>query len=263
MEQNKNNQIEEEEIVQDMEEKINQEEINEQNEAQPEEKKPCDCVEHEKIHDCKCTKKRSDNSVVNKNEGLIMFVVTALIICACFFSLQTSITGMIDEFDAMTNYYESQINTLKIQISNLEDKLDEYHIEEMNKDINVNICTNGLKNEAEQTEPTEVVKEFDARPFLGVGFFEGNDGSANPIGIQVDYVYPFSPAEFAGMKAGDIIMAVNDVAIDTFTDLDAVMNQCKANDTIKIAFATVSENGIAIVNVNTTLTYRGNFNLGD
>ena len=219
-------------------------------------------------------RKRCAEFLVTKFEGLLMFALILVVIGICSFNLQKSIVDFSYDLSDQIAVLENQIEDMDHQIETLENKVDDLqlqldaYIDGNSQPINVTVNVDGnSKDYIYDEESGELVESenenFDTRPFLGVGFFEGNDGSNNPIGIQIDYVYPYSPAEFAGIKAGDIIMAIDDNWIDTYTDLDAIMSQLAANDTINIRVATASETGVNIITVPATLTYRGNFDLGE
>ena len=54
-----------------------------------------------------------------------------------------------------------------------------------------------------------------ARAALGVLFATGNPGGIPAPGVRVEAVFPKGPAEKAGLAAGDVILRVDDVAVDT------------------------------------------------
>lgn len=76
------------------------------------------------------------------------------------------------------------------------------------------------------------------RPSLGVMVRDLNQSTLSaynlPMGVYVDSVNTDSCAEKAGMQAGDIITAVNDEAVLSYTDLSAQLAQRQAGDTITI-----------------------------
>ena len=215
-------------------------------------------------------KNGSMGSFVTKKEGLLMFVIAILVISVCFLNLQHAV--MTDNHDLIerTKNLEIMMGDMRLYIAELEEKLDGLKYELNDDPIHITIQIDGVDKDfiydpdtGDVTESTPSDTEFDTTACLGVAFYEGNDGSNNPIGLQVDYVYPYSPAEFAGLRAGDIIMSINGATIDTLDDLTNVMAQFSANETIEIQLATTSASGVNIVTTNATLTYRGNFDLGE
>ena len=79
---------------------------------------------------------------------------------------------------------------------------------------------------------------FVKRPSLGVA---GRNVSATyaeyyniPRGYQVVTVTKGSGAEKGGVKAGDIIIGINDTSITSISELNAVKNKCKIGDTVKL-----------------------------
>lgn len=187
--------------------------------------------------------------LVNKKEGLIMFVVSLLVVVLCALMLQGSVVQGHNDLSDQVVRISTQMDDMKLYIRSLEEQVA------------------GLENQVadleENLENVGVRIGFDTRPFLGVGFYDVETVDANPIGLKIDYVYPYSPAEFAGIKIGDVIMAVDGVKVATYDDLSVALEDCVAGDTVEVQLATVSHNGIEVVTVNTTLTYRGNFDLGE
>ncbi len=94
---------------------------------------------------------------------------------------------------------------------------------------------------------------FVKRPSLGV---TGRNVSATyaeyyniPRGYQVVTVTKGSGAEKGGVKAGDIIIGINDTSITSISELNVVKNKCKIGDTVKL---TVYRDG-KMVDLNVTL----------
>ncbi|WP_227762874.1 S1C family serine protease [Zhaonella formicivorans] len=84
-----------------------------------------------------------------------------------------------------------------------------------------------------------IEKGYVSRPFIGIyNFREISEQMAQwydlPVGIYVGGVYPGGPAERAGMEAGDIIVAVEQTQIRTFSDLQGVLSQKKVGDRVSI-----------------------------
>jgi S1-C subfamily serine protease len=88
-----------------------------------------------------------------------------------------------------------------------------------------------------------------ARPFVGIRYEAINKQLAKTESLPVDQgawiskkpdntgkpaITPGSPAEVAGIKAGDIIIAIGDTAIDTEHPLNAVLAQNAPGDTVQL-----------------------------
>lgn len=193
---------------------------------------------------------------MTKIEALIMFAILAFILLFCnMYSQYLTANHRIDEME--------RLNILESKIDNLKDNMEIYYQTINNRPINITLNTNGEQQNitADPGTGDQLNEDFDTRPFLGVAFVEGNDGSGNPIGIKIDYVYEYSPAYFAGIKAGDIIMSIDGEKIDNYNDLANAIDKRKANETISIELATAGDNGVNVVTIGATLTYRGNFEL--
>ena len=76
------------------------------------------------------------------------------------------------------------------------------------------------------------------RPSLGIVVRDLNQMTASayslPMGVYVDSVNTGSCSEKAGMKAGDIITAVDDAAVLSYTDLASELSQRKAGDAMSV-----------------------------
>ena len=96
---------------------------------------------------------------------------------------------------------------------------------------------------------------------MGVAFPEDINSAQTQLGLKVNFVYQYSPAEFAGIKAGDIISSIDGQKVMTFEDLDAIISQRQAGDVLIIDLITVGESGIEYKTIEAVLTYRGNFDL--
>lgn len=63
-----------------------------------------------------------------------------------------------------------------------------------------------------------------------------------PVGVYVNEIQANSPAEAAGLKVGDIIVSVNNMKVETMTDLQDVLSYTKAGSTGTVVVKTL-ENG--------------------
>ena len=199
-------------------------------------------------------------SWITKREGLLMFVIIIAIFSICAAMCSSAFLRTNDEL-------MSEINALQVKIEALNSKIEMYQSMNSDKPINItvniddkNYIYNPDTGKLEEQGPESTLPEdFDKTPFLGVGFYEDEDGYQTPLGIKVDIVYEGSPAEIAGIKVGDIIMAVNGQPVVTFEDLAAVLDKCDANDEVTIKITTVTDKGIEVLDVNAVLTYKGYF----
>ncbi len=81
------------------------------------------------------------------------------------------------------------------------------------------------------------------RPYLGISgvsitdeIIKDNPRANLTKGVYIRTVASFSPAEKAGLQAGDILVAIDDKAILNFDEMTEVKNSYKAGDTITIKF---------------------------
>ena len=56
-----------------------------------------------------------------------------------------------------------------------------------------------------------------------------------PVGIMIYEIAKNSPAERAGLRAGDIIYRVNDTIIQSFDDLSEIIDDSKVGDTLQVS----------------------------
>ena len=76
------------------------------------------------------------------------------------------------------------------------------------------------------------------RPKIGISVQTISEAQAQyygvVAGVGVVSVETGSPAEEAGLTAGDIITAMNGQTVQTLDDLDAVKNSCKVGDSVSV-----------------------------
>lgn len=202
-------------------------------------------------------------STVTKIEAFIMFAVLIMSFLITIGYVQyTNSERYLDVMD-QTYILKANIADLETKIDGLEEKIDKYTQDMANRPIDVTINMNGNANEGQPTDPNNptvppVDEEFDTRPFLGVSFVEG-ENSADELGLRIIDVVPNSPASFAGIQIGDVILSIDGQSINDFETLSAIIDSHQANDTITIKLATVIDGAIGYKTVDVTLTYRGNF----
>lgn len=83
-----------------------------------------------------------------------------------------------------------------------------------------------------------LTKGFISRPYLGI---YGQDISKEtsevyeiPVGVMVRSVVEGSGAMKGGLKAGDIIISINDTRVNSMTDLGVIIAKFKVGDTVKV-----------------------------
>ena len=87
------------------------------------------------------------------------------------------------------------------------------------------------------------------RPRIGVAVqdFDGPDEAISswpPAGIQITRVEENSPAEEAGLQAGDVIAEIDGVRVKTYTELTTEIDKHQAGDTVKLkVYRYYDENG--------------------
>ena len=165
---------------------------------------------------------------LTKLEALVMFLaMVAVIFTCCFyamFNINTNLDHLLD--------YSKLINQ---RVTYLETKVDELQV---------------------QTEQSV----FDKSAFLGITYIETEEDGLF-LGVKVESVLESSPAEQAGIKAGDYIVAVDGEKIDSFAKLGNIITAHNAGDTLHITIATVENGQIVNKNVHAELTYRGNYDI--
>lgn len=81
-------------------------------------------------------------------------------------------------------------------------------------------------------------KGYISRPYLGIYGADISKEAADlyeiPVGVLVRNVVEGSGAAKAGMKAGDIIISINDTRINAMTDISSSLAKLKVGDTVKV-----------------------------
>lgn len=79
------------------------------------------------------------------------------------------------------------------------------------------------------------------RPFLGIGYFVLGEALARrykmPRGLMVETVLPDSPADRAGLRPGDVLLALDGQETATGGDLEQFLNRCRPGDTVRVTLA--------------------------
>jgi putative serine protease PepD len=89
--------------------------------------------------------------------------------------------------------------------------------------------------------------------FLGVGLTDRSDGGQGAVIANVE---EGSPADKAGIKSGDVVLAINDVPITGRTGMIAVVRDAQPGDTVKVK---VERNGKTLT-LSATLVERDTSN---
>lgn len=207
--------------------------------------------------------KKSENYQV-EILGTLLVIVALIVVCVITLS-QIVNHSHIEEMEKMKSVSQ-QIKNLEAKIDSLEESLRLTEKDKLDINVNVNGDETSLTYDVStgkvepQEEDGQILDEnFDTRPFLGVAFDTADD--SNPLGLEVSYVYQYSPAEFAGVKVGDIITKANDVVVTKYEDLTTVIDDLRSGDKLTIQVITIENESITTKTLETTLTYRGNFNL--
>jgi len=78
------------------------------------------------------------------------------------------------------------------------------------------------------------------RPIIGIGGRNVTEQDSQnyeiPVGIYVSEVSPYSSAERAGIKYGDVIIKINGISIKTIEELNQEKEKFKAGDTVSITY---------------------------
>lgn len=229
-------------------------------------------IENESIYEKK--KKKFELPKLKRNEnyqieilGILIAIVAIMVVCVISIS-QIIHRSHIEDVEKMKSISQ-QIKHLETRIDSLEESLKLTDKDKLDINVKVNgneevsLTYDASTGKVENKDENGVVldENFDTRPFLGVAFDTNKD--ANPLGLEVTYVYENSPAAFAGVKVGDIIISANNTVISKYEDLTAVIDPLKYGDKLILQVITIEDESITSKTLETTLTYRGNFDLGD
>jgi serine protease Do len=98
----------------------------------------------------------------------------------------------------------------------------------------------------EQLMNKEVVDETE-QGYLGINLQSAQDITDAfsqqfhmPLGVYVNEVFKGTPAEKAGLKAGNIIVGVNGIKVETKDDLVNAISYCKAGETVTVKISTLN-----------------------
>lgn len=123
--------------------------------------------------------------------------------------------------------------------------------------ISVSVNPDGVTVTDPVAPPVEVVPEED-KAFLGISVM--NDETATTLlGVRIAGVYEYSPAARAGMRAGDIIMALDGTTVDTFETLSAIIDTKKPGDALIIRFARTENNTVYFEDIEVILDSMSNY----
>lgn len=111
------------------------------------------------------------------------------------------------------------------------------------------------------TEATTPVEE-EEKAFLGVSVLQ-DESSKTVLGLRLYGVYEASPAYRAGLRAGDIIMDIDDVAIDSYETLSSVLDTKVPGDVVKVRYARTESNTVYFQEAEIELVSSLNFDLGE
>ena len=241
-------------------------ETNSVENANEAEKCECECCKDDGKEKCACEPKKAVDLFVTKTEAALMFVVTILIVCGLAFMLKADYNNKLNVVDTKLNYIYNRIG----QVDNI---VEEMQKENETQEMVFNNCMNAIVNELVKIEnglvmvygevatEAEEQKVFDNSPFLGIGFNQENDVNNEDFGLIVDYVYPDSPAELAGMVAGDRLIGVDNTPICTFDELGGIISEKQPGDQLVVNYIHQNEKGIHYKAVMVKLDARGNFEL--
>ena len=92
--------------------------------------------------------------------------------------------------------------------------------------------------------PIAVIKEdFPTHGFIGINFEPPNEGS----NLVISEVSPGSGAESAGLKRGDVVLSINNTAVNTKFEAYEVVKSTKPNQVIDVEILRNSQNFVVKV----------------
>ncbi|HEY3176289.1 MAG TPA: trypsin-like peptidase domain-containing protein [Candidatus Polarisedimenticolia bacterium] len=85
------------------------------------------------------------------------------------------------------------------------------------------------------------VKDLDDREYAAMAGADGDPDAGGAVsvpapGVQVRRIYPESPAEKAGLSAGDLVMRLGDETITSRTDFETALSRFKSGDRVSMAW---------------------------
>lgn len=140
---------------------------------------------------------------------------------------------------------KENINTIGNALKDFRKLIDEYYIGEIDEqkvvDETIKGYVNGLDDEYSEYMTAEEWEEYQTNAlgnYVGIGIYMSQDTAGNIVIIEP---IEGSPAEAAGVKAGDIIVAVNDEDV-TGKDTATVAAKVKGEDGSKVTLKIVRDN---------------------
>jgi len=88
-----------------------------------------------------------------------------------------------------------------------------------------------------------------AHPWLGVESSDLSDKEMNALGhggARIERVTPGSPAESAGLAAGDIVVGVDDAPVDSSSDLVVALRRHRPSESVGVTYLRSGEAGVAL-----------------
>lgn len=119
-------------------------------------------------------------------------------------------------------------------------------VEGMGFAIPINTAAPIIENILKSKDGSDLATQLsDDRPFLGVGISDITQeiyiNTGMPFGVYITDVYKNSGAEKAGLKAGDVILAIGNKKVLKSNDLLTLISGYKVNDTITLTIARDNE----------------------
>lgn len=140
---------------------------------------------------------------------------------------------------------KENINTIGSALKDFRKLIDEYYIGEIDEqkvvDETIKGYVNGLDDEYSEYMTAEEWEEYQTNAlgnYVGIGIYMSQDTAGNIVIIEP---IEGSPAEAAGVKAGDIIVAVNDEDV-TGKDTATVAAKVKGEEGSKVTLKIVRDN---------------------